>query len=72
MKASTFSEGTAITRNNEIDKLKYIIGELHNILWKMWDVWKDIAIASYLVVVRSHKRKNIRLFVRIVGAEGKA
>jgi hypothetical protein len=59
-------------RNDEINKLKYIIRELHNILWQMWDVWNDIAIASHLVMVhrqpKGQRRRNIRLFVRIIGA----
>jgi hypothetical protein len=65
MKASTFPEGTAM-KNDEINKPKYIIGELHNVIWRVWNVWKDIAIASHLVIVHRHKRRNIRLSVSIV------
>jgi VanZ family protein len=48
--------------NKGTDKLK----QLHHILWKVWDIWNDIAIANHLVVVHRHKRRNIRLSVRIV------
>jgi hypothetical protein len=48
--------------------------QLHDIIGRIWILWKDIAIGSHLVVDRcqpgSHKRKNIRLFVGI--AENKS
>jgi hypothetical protein len=58
--------------NEGTGKLKYIIRELHNILWQMWDVWNDVAIANHLVVVHrqpnGQRRRNMRLLVGIVRA----
>jgi hypothetical protein len=55
-------------RNKGTGKLK----QLYHIFWKMWNIWKDIAIAGHLVVVhrqsKGQRRRNIRLFVRIVRA----
>jgi VanZ family protein len=71
MKVSIFLEGATTMTNKETGKLKCVVGELHHILWQMWDIWKDIAIANYLVCasrqLRNHKRRNIRLFVGIAG-----
>jgi hypothetical protein len=58
------------------DELKSIVEELYHMLWKMWDIWKEIAIGSLLVVenrIEYNKRRNIRLFVGIAEArEGKS
>jgi hypothetical protein len=51
--------------NEGTDKLK----QLRHIFWRVWAIWKDIAIASHLIYVgcqpRNHKRSKIRLFLGI-------
>jgi hypothetical protein len=58
--------------NEGTDKLKYMVVKLHHALCRVWDIWKEVAIANHLVVVhrqsKGHRRRNIRLFVRIEGA----
>jgi hypothetical protein len=63
------------------DELKGIVEELCHILWKIWDLWKEIAVDSCFVEgswTKCPKRRNIRLFVGIAVAreeksmEGKA
>ncbi|MDR2603553.1 MAG: hypothetical protein LBC11_03270 [Puniceicoccales bacterium] len=53
------------------DKLKHIVVELHHVVGMIWNLWKGIAIGSHLELVpqqsKHHKRRNIRLFVGIVG-----
>jgi hypothetical protein len=57
-------------RNDEIGKLKYIIGELHNILWQMWDVWTEVVVASHHVMesggLKCPKRRRSRLLVGMI------
>ncbi|MDR2778847.1 MAG: hypothetical protein LBB16_00980 [Puniceicoccales bacterium] len=46
------------------------VRELHNVMERVWDIWKEIAVDIHLVCVshqsRNQKRKNMRLVVSIM------
>ncbi|MDR0693667.1 MAG: hypothetical protein LBF49_03860 [Puniceicoccales bacterium] len=51
----------------ESGKLK----QLHNILWRIWDIWKGVAMGSHLMGrkrIECPKRRKGRLFVGIAVA----